>query len=263
LSSKYRISRYSTLILVIAIVAIIASLTAYGGIWPPASVVESESMQHSNRWEFGVINTGDIVLLKKVPDPVKNVITYVVGRDIGYKTYGEYGDVILYTAPNGEVIIHRAMFYLSWDNGTPVVYGYHNQSWIKVTKSYVIIYDCSYNGRNLYVNLKGLQGEDGFITVGDHNLATSTLFVAKYDAYIAADQNIFGYPPVKPQNVVAVAYGQIPWLGLIKLNIMRLYGEWPYYSEVPEYAYDYLFITLFVIFVLPYISYYAYKKLKK
>ncbi|KAA8922668.1 S26 family signal peptidase [Thermoplasma sp.] len=255
--------KHGTIILVIAIVLIMASLTIYGGIWPPASVVESESMQHSSAWEFGVINTGDIVLLKKVNDPVKDVITYVVGREINYRTYGEYGNVILYNAPNGDVIIHRAMFYLSWNNGTPVVYGYHNQSWMIVTKDYVIIYNCSYNGRNLYVNLQGLQGQDGFITVGDHNLATSPIFVSKYDAYIAADQNIFGYPPVKPDKVVAVAYGQIPWLGLIKLNIMRLYGQWPYYNEVPQYAYDYLFITLFAVFVLPYISYYSYKKIKK
>ncbi|MCY0851617.1 S26 family signal peptidase [Thermoplasma acidophilum] len=263
MSAIKALSKYGTIILVAVILIIIASITIYGGIWPPASVVESESMQHSSEWQFGVINTGDIVLLKKVNDPVKNIITYVVGREIDYRTYGEYGQVILYNAPDGEVIIHRAMFYLSWNNGTPVISGYHNQSWMKVTDNYVIIYNCSYNGRNLYVNLQNLRGQDGFITVGDHNLATSPFFIAKYDAYVAADQNIFGYPPVKPDKVVAVAYGQIPWLGLIKLNIMRIYGEWPYYNEVPRYAYDYLFATLFVIFVIPYISYYSYKKIKR
>ncbi|BAB59364.1 signal sequence peptidase [Thermoplasma volcanium GSS1] len=246
-----------------AIIIFVLAATIYGGIWPPFSVVESESMEHGSSWEPGVINTGDIVLLKKVNDPLNNIVTYVDGRSIGFKTYGEYGDVILYNAPDGEIIIHRAMFYLTWDNGNPVVYGYHGQSWIKVTKEYVIIYNCSYNGRNLFVSLKGMENESGFITVGDHNLATSKEFLSQYDAYIAADQNIFGFPPVPPSKVVAVAYGQIPWLGLIKLNIMRLYGEWPYYNEVPKNAYTYLLSLIASIIIIPYASINIYKKIKK
>ncbi|MCL4480786.1 MAG: S26 family signal peptidase [Candidatus Thermoplasmatota archaeon] len=237
------------LIALIAVILIFSGITIYSGEFPPASVVESESMEHSSTWTWGTINVGDIVIVKNVPDPVRNVITYVVGRETNFSTYGEYGDVILYHDPDGDIVIHRAMFYLSWNNGTPVVAGYANQSWLSIHGQDIIIYDCGYSHRNLLVNVSEFVNESGFITVGDHNLATSPLYNSRYDAYLAADQNVGIMPtPVKAGEVLGVARGQIPWFGLIKLNIMRAEGDWPYYNEVPANSYLYLGISLAAIF---------------
>ena len=241
---------------IIAVIVILAGITIYSGEWPPASVVESESMQHSSNWTWGTINTGDIVLVKYTGNPAQTVNTYVTGRESNYSTYGEYGNVILYNDPNGNTVIHRAMFYLSWDNGTPVVTGYENQTWLRIVNDNVIIYNCGYTHRNLIVDVSHYENQDGFITVGDHNLAVSQLFNRTFDAYYAADQNIGIAPgPITEGQIVGVAVGQLPWFGLIKLNILRLEGNWNYNSEVPAHSYEYLGLSLFLILVVIFFPY--------
>lgn len=238
------------------IIGIFAGLTVYSGIFPPVTVVESGSMQHSVNWEYGTINTGDIVVVKKVSDPVKQVTTYLQGRTSGYSTYGDYGNVLLYHDPNGLVVIHRAMFYLTWSNGAPVVQGYTNQSWITVTHTYVLIKDVGFSHRNLLVLLNGFQNESGYITMGDHNLAIATLYNKNLQAYVAADENVnIMNHPVTSSEVIGVAQGQIPWFGLIKLNLMRIQGDWSYYNDVPHYSYDYLFISLAIMAIAIFFPY--------
>lgn len=240
---------------VIVILGVLVGLTLYSGVLPPASVVESGSMQHSPDWQFGTINTGDIVIVKKVSSST-DITTYVQGRTTNFSTYGDYGNVILYHSNNGEVVIHRAMFYLSWSNGSPVVRGYTNQSWMTVTDNYVVIDDVGFSHRNLFVNLTSFKNESGFITMGDHNLAISVLYVKAFNAYVAADENVnIMNRPVNQSDVVGIAQGQIPWLGLIKLNIMRLQGGWPYYNDVPHYSYDYLAAFIGVILVMVFFPY--------
>ena len=124
---------------IIGVVIFLTSVTIYSGIWPPVDTIASESMTHSDYWTYGTMNVGDIVFVKKVSSVPGPVITYVVGRQTGFSTYGEYGNVILYKNPEGQTIIHRAMFYLSWNDGMPIVQGFHDQSWMKVTKTYVLI----------------------------------------------------------------------------------------------------------------------------
>lgn len=241
------------IIAIIVIIVAFAGVTVYSGIFPPASVVESGSMQHSNNWEFGVINTGDIVLVKKVSDPQKNIVTYVEGRQSNVSTYGDYGNVVLYNAPNNLVVIHRAMFYLTWSGGNPVVADSNNQSWITVTQSYVLIKNVGYEHRNLLVNIAGFKNESGFITMGDHNLATASSFYynTTMQAYVAADENVgIISHPVNQSEIVGEAQGQIPWFGLIKLNIMRLQGTWQYSNDVPNFSYYYLGASIFAIIVL-------------
>ncbi len=243
--------RAAGIIALIIIAILIGSLLAYTDEWPPVSVVASESMTHSSSWTPGTMNVGDIVFVKKVTQVPGPVITYVVGRDTGYKSYGEYGNVILYHSTSGLIIIHRAMFYLYWNSSTPEVQGYHNQSWMKVTDQYVLIEHAGYNGRNLTVPISSFKGEDGFITTGDFNLATSAEYDAALHAYIAADQNVgITLFPVNSSAIIGIAFGDIPWFGLIKLNLLRLENQWPQYNEVGRYSYDYLGLTLTAIVVL-------------
>ncbi|MCL5666042.1 MAG: S26 family signal peptidase [Candidatus Thermoplasmatota archaeon] len=240
------------------IVVFLVSVTLYSGIWPPVSTVASESMTHSDYWDPGTLNVGDIVFVKKVDNLPGPVITYVIGRETGYSTYGEYGNVILYKNPSGETIIHRAIFYLYWNGSTPEVQGYHGQSWIIINDSYVIIMDMGYAHRNLFVNLKGMQGHNGFITAGDYNLAVAAApikFNSTLTVYEAADQNIGITNLPVSKNIVGIAFWDIPWFGLIKLNILRLYGKWPEYNEVAKDSYDLLGAATFLILLAVFFPY--------
>lgn len=240
------------------ILAILLGITVYSGVVPPASVVESSSMQHSDNWQYGVINTGDLVIIKKVPNPQNDITTYVQGRDANFSTYGDYGNVILYNAPGGLVVIHRAMFYLSWSLGAPVVQGFQNQSWLEVTQTYVLIKDVGYTHRNLVVYINKFVNESGFITMGDHNLAISDIRsnVSGSIAYEAADENVnIMNHPVTSSEVVGKAVGLIPWFGLIKLNIMRLQGDWPYYNDAPNNSYVFLGAAIVIIGIFIFFPY--------
>lgn len=243
-------------IILIIILLIFSSITIFAWNWPPISVVESSSMEHSSQWTYGVINTGDMVIVKHVSDPLKDIKTYVIGRETNFSTYGDYGNVILYNAPGGKTIIHRAMFYLSWNGSNPVVEGYTDQSWIKVTHDFIVLYDVGFSHRNLSVYVHSYQGIDGYITMGDNNLASNVVqYVGSFNAYNASDQNAFGYQPVNVSKIVGVAYGQIPWFGLIKLNILRLYGQWNTYNEVPKNSYTYLSASLAILAIALFFPY--------
>ena len=241
---------------IIGVVIFLTSVTIYSGIWPPVDTIASESMTHSDYWTYGTMNVGDIVFVKKVSSVPGPVITYVVGRQTGFSTYGEYGNVILYKNPEGQTIIHRAMFYLSWNDGMPIVQGFHDQSWMKVTKTYVLIYDVGFSHRNLVVYLRGMVNESGFITVGDFNLAYRGIYNSSLNAYEAADQNVgITNAPVNSSNIIGMAVWDIPWFGLIKLNILKAYGQWPYSNEVAKNSYDYLFASIIIIAALIFLPY--------
>ncbi len=253
--------RYVEIAVAAAILIFIVSVIVYSGEIPPVSTVASESMTHSDYWTYGTMNVGDIVFVKKVDTVPGNVVTYVVGRETNYSTYGEFGNVILYKDPTGTTIIHRAMFYLSWNNTFPVIQGYNNQSWITLTRDYVIIHDVGFSHRNLVVYFSGIVNESGFITVGDFNLAYRGVFNSTLDAYEAADQNVgITNAPVSSTNIVGIAFWDIPWFGLIKLNILKAYGQWPYSNEVAENSYYYLYTSVALILAL---ALFPYGKLTK
>lgn len=232
--------------LFIAGIVIVSTLTLLSILYssmPTLNVVESGSMQHSDTWQPGVINTGDVVFERNVSHPVRDVVTYVEGRTTNFSTYGDYGNVILYRVNDNLSIIHRAMFYLTWNDSTPVVLGYQGQSWINISAYGVTITDVGYAHRNLYVPVFQLLNQSGFITMGDANLANAAVNGSINSSYMAVDQTLFGFPPISPANVTGVAFGQIPWAGLIKLNIMKSQGDWPYYDDVPRYSYLYLTLS--------------------
>ncbi len=262
--NKNKIYKNAWVIAVLIIILILISITLYSGVFPPASVVESYSMEHSNKWQYGIIDEGTIVFVKKATR-INEIKTYVNGKESNYKSYGEFGNVILYhDYNNGKIIIHRAMFYLYWNDSMPEILGYHNQSYITVNKNFILMKDVGYAHRNLIVNISGFKNDSGFITVGDHNLAClpdySPYYNKTYNAYYASDQFLFHLKPVKLSDIVGIAYGYIPWYGLIKLNIMRAEGKWPveYADHVPEYSYAGLFISLAAILTL---LLFPYKKL--
>lgn len=83
------------LVIVIVFIGGYAALVVYTGSSVPFSSVVSESMQHDNdRSQIGVIDTGDIVIVR---DPEKTDIhSYVESLADGYESFGNYGSVIIY-----------------------------------------------------------------------------------------------------------------------------------------------------------------------
>lgn len=250
-------------VVIMATVSVLIVMSAFSGLLPQASVVESGSMQHSDSWTAGVINTGDMVFERHVDDPVNDVVTYVQGRTSGFSTYGDYGNVVLYQSAWNYTIVHRAMFYLAWNGSIPVVAGYQGQEWLKITRDLIVVSDVGQSHRNLVVSLYGLTGESGFITMGDYNLVTSNLNVSGAGGYLAVDQNVFGFRPIPVENVSNIAYGQIPWLGLIKLNLMRLQGDWQYYYDVPKNSYLFLGLSMIAVSGMIGLAFYVVSRAEK
>lgn len=103
----------------VLIVAVIASIGyALTGTWRIAFAVESESM-------LPHIHVGDLVFVQ-APSRTE-IITKEEGKEVGYKSFGDYGDVIIYR-PNGlssvSPIIHRAIRWVEagepmWESGPP------------------------------------------------------------------------------------------------------------------------------------------------
>ncbi|MHB1507280.1 MAG: S26 family signal peptidase [Cuniculiplasma sp.] len=251
--------KLSRLVLYIFPVILIVSITLYAGMWPPFSVVESNSMEHSGTFQFGTIETGSTVIVKH-PSGISSITTYVQGRETGFMNYGDYGNVILYVNYAGTLVIHRAMFYLQWNSDKPSILGYTNQSWLTLTPYYVVIQNVGPSHRNLCVNISSFRGVSGFITMGDHNLINSTLqrhmILGNNNSlvYLAADQNVLymsngtNYRPVNISQVYGIAVGNLPLIGIYKLYILGAEGQWHDYNLIPTNSNYYL--AAFTIFLL-------------
>src|SRR6266508_3050491 len=205
----------------VIVAVFLASMYAYAGTWPPLVVVESSSMQHSDRESFlGVIDTGDMVFQQAAPTR-SSVITYIEGRASGYSTYGDYGDVIIFNRPgNPTPVIHRAIMYVTvYLNGTADVLDVANPSFSNWTAT---------NGAGA--------------TTDPHFLETLTI-------------RGMGWMP-RLNDVVGRARGELPWFGLLKLTLQPTDsccpGGWGD-PEAPKNSWDSLLVGLAFLIALPFI----------
>jgi len=243
----------------IIVLMLLGGLLAYSGIWPPVFVVESASMQHSDtESDFGIIDTGDLVVVQATGGD--DVRTYVECYPDGHRSFGDFGDVIIYERYGRSEytpIIHRAMLRLEfnstalsfdipslallpadkWGNG-PVEDG----RWWNLS-GYVEIYDIGYRSVLLRVDLSDLLSyydahnldHGGIITLGDHNGGVydqSTTTICR--------------EPIMDEWIVGEAKLEIPWIGLIKLWVN---GNMP--SNTPENSKTGLMVTLAVLIIVP------------
>ena len=239
-------------IALVFVASILLAMYAYTGLWPPLVVVESESMMHSedNISYIGVIDTGDLVLVKSV-DSVSDIETYMDGYTSGHRTYGDYGDVVIYKVNGNDVgtpIIHRAIVYLEanadgdsfrcealkdindgkWSTSNPTDTCDHLTSTLR-------IYEVGFQSETVTIDTTRLVVSSGFITKGDHNDNT--------------DQSLSRNTPVKLSWVVGKARGEIPWFGLLKLWFTDSLK-----SEAPENSVRNLWISLAFIVIGPIIA---------
>jgi signal peptidase I len=96
--------------------------------------VESDCMSHGERQE-GIIDKGDFILCEEISDK-NELITWVFGKSIDYKKYGDYGDVIVYKNESDKRIISRIMCWVEYydEFGTYSIedYGFINVSGITI-----------------------------------------------------------------------------------------------------------------------------------
>ncbi len=116
-SQNFWIGLLRDFLFVISVVAVFASISQIAlGLYAPMVAVESGSM-------LPHIQIGDIIFVESIDRT--EIITYETGKETGYTSFGEYGDVILYK-PYGKEgvtpIIHRAVYSVEkgepmWDGG--------------------------------------------------------------------------------------------------------------------------------------------------
>ncbi len=262
------------IIAIVIVLLIIGSLLIYSGSWPPLVVVESSSMQHSDTTSYiGVIDTGDLVIQKKVASmgevtPYLNAYAsaYAKGFSAGseYMTYGEYGDVVIYR-PLGSTsltpIIHRALCLVHFNStghsfDVPVLRDIPSsmwsvssgpKTWYDLTST-VTLTNVGYNHVSVNINLgaiiaaydsyrihnPGFTLVDGLITLGDNNNGMIDQGTSSY------------WSPVKLEWIDGVARSEIPWFGLLKLWIS---GPTP--ASVPENSKTDLFVAIGLIIGVP------------
>jgi len=175
-------------LVVVAVTGLV--LYAVSGVWPPMVAVKSGSMApHLVR--------GDLVVTMNehrfAPDngvEMTGVVTTRAGRRAGYRSFGAYGDVIVYKPRGGDdtPIIHRARF---WVNESENWYAKANSSFVS-GESCASVPNCP-------------APHAGFITKGD--------------AVEAYDQVNGLTGPVRPSWVRGTAEVGIPLLGHLRLLI--------------------------------------------
>ncbi|MET1124616.1 MAG: S26 family signal peptidase [Archaeoglobaceae archaeon] len=172
----------TSLITVAIIVAIGIAVT---GTWPFVVAVESGSMKPN-------LQPGDIVFLIS-PERNGGITTWEEGKEKGYVSFGDYGDVIVYR-PNGQgkPIIHRAITYVHKGERIPALV----------------------NGKLVYTD--AIAESDGYITQGDNRITNPVP-----DQLVPAALSPLGEKimPVKEEWVIGVAKFRVPLIGYLRLLI--------------------------------------------
>ncbi len=225
---------------------------AYSGNWPPMVVIESGSMEHDNNslyaepgyTHLGTIDTGDLVIVKEAEK--KDIVTYLEGKDTGYKKYGDYGDVIVYykngiREKDGQPVtpvIHRAMFWVEVD--------VENKT-----------YHVPEAGRTFYNEIDLEQfGDDKLVGTIEGQVLQNSGYVTKGDStgnphpdqMTHFDINGNKVQPVDPDWVVGMARGELPWFGLIKLRVTQPDN----YAQAPPGCRGMLGFSIMLILLGPY-----------
>ncbi|MBU3901800.1 MAG: S26 family signal peptidase [Candidatus Thermoplasmatota archaeon] len=237
---------------VIVILIIVAAMFAYTGVWPPMVVIESGSMMHddSSYGKIGAIDPGDFTFVKKV-NGRNDVITYYQGEKTGYKTYSDYGDVIVYVknGVGGTPVIHRAMCWVEvniTDNETfydvPELDYYH--------LSAITIVELNLHNYNPNVN------HSGFLTKGDANNGCDQDSSAGIEDELGRKVGI-----VKLEWIIGKARGEIPWFGGIKLSVDDWSGGTNNAGNVAQDCWVMLGISILILFTLPIAADYSFQLL--
>lgn len=230
----------------IVVAIMVGSIFAYSNVWPPLVVIESESMQHSDESAIGVIDTGDLVLVKKVRSR-SDITTFVEGRESGDSTYGECGDVIIYYKNGYEdetPVIHRTIVWIEY-NESSNSYDVPSMDLYNVTTTFPVE-AVGHDGLDVRVDVGSILSDfqtrhmyphSGFITLGDNN---GEMYDQRYITVKGEKVE-----PIKVEWILGKARGEIPWFGAIKLYMSDNA------QSVPDNTWTNLYVSLAVIIGIP------------
>ncbi|MDR3075255.1 MAG: S26 family signal peptidase [Candidatus Methanoplasma sp.] len=218
-------TKHAIVIMAVAVAVIVAAfvgISKASGVSPFQTVVESGSMQHGIGSQIGVIDTGDMVVVKNKDSMV--IQSFIDGYKTGYERFGNYGDVIIYNrGPDLNPVIHRAILWLDYNgNGTwsaPSLEGYPRELWL-----------CSGSPDGDYMNLSGTLTlkNIGYVDTPDASINLDTLAAGSpTDGYLTKGDNNsrFDQPSslagvnglISYDRIKSVAWFEIPWAGTFKM----------------------------------------------
>ncbi len=225
MSSGNRILVIIVAVIFIGIIGGYAYISAESGLDSPLSVIMSRSMQHDNEQsQIGVIDTGDVMVIEKYSKAMNEgrVYSYVEGTINGYRSFGDYGSVIIYDRDTDmNPVIHRAIVWLDY-NG--------DGTWsIPSFAEYKGEWECIKNGIKI-TNYNKLSGTLTFIDVTQSQKTVSIKLddLGKQSGYLTMGDNISNYyfdqlsltpvrAPIGTDQIRSVAIMEIPWMGVIKV----------------------------------------------
>ena len=253
------------------VASLLLILYLYSGVWPPMVVIESESMMHGSDSQIGVIDTGDLTLVKSVHDR-NDIVTYVQASNPkdpnhGFRTYGDYGNVIIYRK-NGisdTPVIHRAIAWIEYNASASnpqldVYRGDLPDIGVYDVPDYTVAnltcYYPDFKPGTLFVIHFSTIFRDvaarhaGFVTHGDHNIRLVDQESLTVNGVLVQ--------PVKQEWVVGKAEGELPWFGLFKLWITGHPTQ-----TFPKTSVQDLIITIIILVVVPILMDYFISKWKR
>ncbi len=246
MSPKEEDGRYSfvhdLVIAIVVVMVIYSSAVIYTGMTVPVVVVESGSMQHDmDKSSLGVIDTGDIVLVKKT-DSTGDITTWAEGKGKDYETYGEYGDVIIYdkNGKGGTPVIHRAIVFIRHNETVGTEHYFDVPEWNIYHNSTIKYY---IEELRLKIDYEPPRGHDGYLTKGDNKITNPRI---DQESGIRDIDNIV-VEQVHIDWVIGVARGEIPWFGLIKLKA----NDNEHIDTAPDNSWTNLKISLVLMIGLP------------
>jgi signal peptidase len=222
------------------------------------SVIMSRSMQHeNNQSQIGVIDTGDVMVIEKYSKAVSEdrVHSYVEGTINGYRSFGDYGSVIIYERNEDlNPVIHRAIVWLNYNgDGTWSIPSFENYKgkWTCIKNgSYITNYnklsgvltfiDVTQSKKTVSIDLDKLGKSSGYLTMGD-NPVSNSYFDQLSLQYVTS--------PIGSDQIKSVAIMEIPWMGVIKVYMTE--GKKDQLQYVPN-SINCLIMLFVMVFALIY-----------
>ena len=215
-------TRNALIIIAISIImlcSVIGGVKTMSGLDHPQTTVNSQSMQHGVGSQLGIIDTGDIIILKS-SDRV-DIRSFVDGYKEGFTSFGDYGHVIIYDRGGDQnPVIHRAILWLDYNGdhtwSAPSLKDYpstlwsngHNTDYMALS-GILMLGKMGYKDITCSIDLDRLANvapSSGFITMGDNN--------SVFDQAGGIINNL-----VSKEIIRSVAWIEIPWLGSINMML--------------------------------------------
>ena len=254
-------------VVVIVVSSVLIGIYAVSGVRPPHTVVVSDSMQHGIGSNIGVIDTGDMVILR-TKDSV-DICPYVDGFVRGYSKFGNYGDVIIYDrGPDINPVIHRAILWLSYNgDGTwsaPILEKFKDSAGVP-------LWSCTYTSGPDTIQVHDVKALHGTLTLKkmgwEHNRSPTInldrlVEVGSPDGYLTMGDNNPGFDQltsISPTGLInyerinSVAWFEVPWMGAFKMMIDGNTVELSHYA--PNTVPALTAVTVLFIFILIGISF--------